>query len=114
MRDYVNWQIVAIAATFIVGPLTYLVVKHIKDFWIWLDRQPAMLQRAFVLVVAFALTALAQMAGLTLPGDCTLLGDGLVTSDCQAALADPVWIKSALSAGVAMLMHMLKQSEPRR
>lgn len=113
MKAFLNWQIVAIAATFIVGPLTYLVVKHIKDFWVWLDRQPASAQRVFVLVVAFALTAGAQMAGLTLPGECGALGDGLVTGDCQSALADPVFIKSVFGAGIAFAMHYLKQSEPR-
>lgn len=113
MRDFLNMKMLALALTFAVGPLTYLVVKHIKEFWIWLDRQPAALQRVFVLVVAFALTAGAQVAGLALPGECAALGDGLVTGDCQSALANPVFVKATLSAGVAFLLHAFKQSDPR-
>lgn len=112
MKDFFSWKLVAFAATFAIGPLTYIVVRNIKAFWVWLDRQPATLQRVFVLVVAFALTAAAQMAGLTLPGECAATGDGLVTGDCQAALADPVFIKAGLGSLVAYFMHMLKKSEP--
>lgn len=113
MKQFLSWQIVALAVTFVIGPLTYLVVKYIKDFWIWLDRQPATLQRVFVLVVAFGLTAGAQMAGLALPSECALIGDGLVTGECKSAVGDPVFVKSVLGALLAMLMHRLKQSEPR-
>lgn len=112
MKDFLSWKLVAIAATFIIGPLTYLVVRNIKAFWVWLDRQPAMAQRVFVLVVAFALTAAGQMMGLSLPGECAAAGDGLLTDSCKSAIADPVFIKAVLGAGVAMFMHMLKKSEP--
>lgn len=112
MKDFVSWKLVGFAATFAVGPLTYLVVRNVKAFWMWLDRQPAMAQRAFVLAVAFTLTAGAQLAGLTLPGECAGTGDGLVTSDCQSALANPVFIKATLSTLVAFFLHYLKKAEP--
>lgn len=112
MPSFLSWKLVGIAATFIIGPLTYIVVRNIKGFWIWLDRQPAFAQRIFVLLVAFAITAGAQLSGLTLPGECAATGDGLLTDNCRSALADPVFIKAVLAAGVAFFMHMLKKSEP--
>lgn len=112
MRDFLTWKVVGIAATFIIGPLTYLVVRNVKAFWLWLDRQPAIAQRVFVLLVAFALTAGAQLSGLTLPGECAATGDGLITNSCRSALADPVFVKAVLGAAVAYFMHMLKKSEP--
>ncbi len=110
--NFFTWKIVAMAVTFIIGPLTYLVVRNVKAFWVWLDRQPAIAQRVFVLVVAFALTAGAQMAGLSLPGECSGAGDGLLTDSCKSALADPVVVKSILAALVAMFMHSLKRADP--
>lgn len=112
MKDFLSWKLLAFAATFAIGPLTYIVVRNVKAFWIWLDRQPAALQRVFVLVVAFVLTAGAQAAGLTLPGECAATGDGLVTENCRSALADPVFIKATLSTLVAFFLHYLKKAEP--
>lgn len=112
MRDFLNWKLLAFAATFAIGPLTYIVVRNIKAFWIWLDRQPASLQRAFVLVVAFVLTAGAQLAGLSLPGECAAVGEGALTDSCQSALANPVFIKATLGTLVAFFLHYLKKAEP--
>lgn len=112
MKDFFSWKLVGLAATFIIGPLTYLVVRNVKAFWLWLDRQPASLQRVFVLVVAFALTAGAQLAGFTLPGECAALGDGLLTDSCKSAVADPVFVKTIMATLVAMFLHLLKKSEP--
>lgn len=112
MKDFMTWKIIGLAVTFIIGPLTYLVVKHIKQFWIWLDRQPRIAQQAFVMVIAFALTAIAQLLGLTLPGECTLIGDGIITQECRSAVADPVWVKGVMSAFIAYFMHALKKSDP--
>lgn len=112
MKDFFTLKIAAMALTFLVGPLTYIVVRNVKAFWVWLDTRPAWMQRVFVIGVAFGLTAAAQALGFALPGECQLIGDGLVTDSCKSALADPVFIKAVLSAGVAMLMHTLKKSEP--
>lgn len=112
MKDFVTMKMLGLAVTFIIGPLTYLAVRHIKKFWLWLNRQPRTAQQAFVLVIAFALTAGAQALGLTLPGECAAVGTGVLTDECQSALANPTLVKSALAGVVAMLMHALKKSDP--
>lgn len=113
MKDFLSMKMLAMAVTFIIGPLTYLAVRHIKQFWLWLNRQPATAQRAFVLVIAFVLTAGAQAAGLTLPSECADVGLGTLTDTCQSALAGPVFVKSVLSAGIAFLLHALKKADPK-
>lgn len=108
------WKIIGMAVTFIIGPLTYLAVKHIKEFWVWLDRQPRIVIQAFVMVIAFGLTASAQMLGLTLPGECADVGTGALTDSCRSAVSDPVFIKAVLGAAIAYMMHYLKKSDPEK
>lgn len=112
MKDFFTMKMLTLAATFVIGPLTYLAVQHIKRFWLWLGRQNANVIRAFVLVIAFALTAAAQSAGVALPSECADVGTGALTTECQSALANPVWVKTVMSALVAFAMHYLKKASP--
>lgn len=83
------------AATLIVAVLTPLLMQGLKRLSTVVDTLPAWAKRVAVLVLAFALTHAATALGLQL-------------STTEVGALSPEDVSALLSAGVALLLHALK------
>jgi hypothetical protein len=111
-----DWMLVHVCTTLlpaVLGPATYVVSRYVLNLWEAIDALPATPKRAVVFTIALALTTTAHALGISLPNECSELSGGGLTAGCQAALAAPVFLKSAVGALGAYLLHALKKSDPR-
>jgi hypothetical protein len=109
MKDWIAYQVMATLLPAVLGPLTYVVSGYVLNAWRVIDALPPIPKRAIVFAIALALAAGAQALGLALPGECGDLVSGGVTADCRAGLSAPVFLKAALGALGAYLLHALKK-----
>lgn len=112
MKDWLVMHALTIALPAIIGPITYILGRKLLNGFAALDTLPAIAKQGVVLALAIGLAALAQAAGIMLPSECAAIGTGALTSDCQSALASPVFLKGVVGALLAYLLHYLKKADP--
>lgn len=93
-------DLLTLSLPLIVGPLTFLAVQGLKKGSAVLDAQGAIVKRTAALVIAFAVTVLAEKLGVASP--CSV---GAAEA-CMESLT-PAAVSSLISALVAMAAHSL-------
>lgn len=106
MKDWLTWKGIALALPVVLGPLTYLVMAWLKVLATVIDRSPAVVQRAAVVVIAVCIAAAAEWTGVKL--ECVGQEPGCTLADVDVPL-----VKAVLGSVVAMVMHAMRQAPPR-
>jgi hypothetical protein len=86
----------------LVGPVTFLVMQSLKKVSAWVDMQSPLIKRIAVALIAFALTFLAKLTGVTIPCEPEV--------NCLAVL-DQDAVKAAVGALLAYGLHFLKNAK---
>lgn len=102
MRDWISNQAISLALPLILGPLTYVVMKYMKQGITAIDNAPPHVKQAIVLVLSFVLAGLVKAFGQFLPGSCATNDNSV---DCLNAIANPDALKVILSALIAFALH---------
>ena len=100
--DYFKLQALEFASSWIIGPLTLVVMQGLKRYVRWVESRPVWTKRALVVATSAALTALGAVLGVEFG----------VTGESVAGLAalPTSVVTTALGAAVAMVLHAMKRA----
>lgn len=93
----------SLLAPVLVGPVTFLLMQYLKKASGWVETQPSTVKRLLVAVIAFVLTFLAHLTGVTLPCD---VNSGI---NCLATLDNDA-VKALVASALAYLIHGTKKT----